>query len=176
LSKQSEALLQKTSSPHTAPAVLVLEDGTVFEGRSCGKSGEVCGEICFDTSMIGYEEVLVDPKNAGKLVTMTYPQIGNYGINRAVQEGKSATVAGLVVHSLNQAPSSWLCDVGLTDYLTEEGIVAIEDIDTRVLVRHIRNKNLAAIISTENFDVPALVAKLKETSVVQANNVGRGVE
>ena len=129
------------------------------------------GEICFDTSMIGYEDVLVNPAYGNKIVTMTYPQVGGYGISHADQGDEKPAVAGMVVNSMCRTPSSWRCDISLPDYLDEQGIVAIEGVDTRSLTRHLREAGgLGAAISTRDLDPGSLLAKLTESR----NIAGRG--
>jgi len=163
LSEQSKALLGTTSAPQGAPALLVLADGTVFEGYSCAAPGEVFGEISFDTSMIGYEEVIADAANAGKIVCMTYPQIGNYGVNRGDLAAGKALIGGMVVRALCQTPSNWRSEVGLAELLCEQGIVAVEGVDTRMLTQHIRDCGTQlAVLSTLDGDPASLGAKLRE--------------
>lgn len=131
-------------------AVLALEDGTIFFGTSIGISGEVTGEIVFNTRMTGYQEVLTDPSNYGLIVTMTYPLIGNYGINYEGSESNRTYVRGFVVRELCKSPSSWACDMTLNDYLKKHNIVGIEGIDTRALTRIIRDKGaMKGMISTD---------------------------
>src|SRR5512136_3454083 len=116
-----------------ARAVLALEDGTVFEGLSFGRRGEVTGEVVFNTALCGYQEVLTDPSYAGQIVTMTYPHIGNYGVNAEDVESARPQVAGFVVREVSLAPSSWRASGALDRYLDEHGIVGISEIDTRAL-------------------------------------------
>ncbi len=146
-------------------AVLLLEDGTFFEGRSCGADGTSIGEICFNTTAIGYPEVISDPGYKGQIVAMTYPQIGNYGINLDdLQSGKLA-LSGLVVRDLCQTPSNFRSDMGLSELLINNGVVAIDNIDTRQLVTHIRDKGaMQAIISAEDMDKASLMEKLNNAS------------
>jgi len=155
-----------------------LEDGTVFSGRACAASGEAFGQIGFNTSMIGYEEVICDPANAGKILAMTYPQIGNYGINLAELEGKPITPAGLVVRAMCYTPSSWRAEIGLAQALAREGVVAIEALDTRSLTRHIRDHGaLFAAISTYDLDPASLLGKLeafKGAALARAAAAGEG--
>ncbi|WP_294440060.1 carbamoyl-phosphate synthase domain-containing protein, partial [uncultured Slackia sp.] len=128
----------------------MLADGTVFYGRACGASGEVTGEVCFNTSLEGYFEVITDPSYAGQIVTMTYPQIGNYGINTGDTQmapqfpqeycgNASPALRGLIVHEMCETPSNWRSEMSLPEYLEERNVVAIEGIDTRALVRHLRD-------------------------------------
>src|SRR5271155_2108102 len=119
-------------------AILALEDGSVFAGRGFGAKAEACGEVCFNTSMTGYQEILTDPSYKGQIVTMTYPLIGNYGINREDVESRRPHVAGFVVRELSPAYSNYRADTGLDHYLKENGIGGIEGIDTRALTRKLR--------------------------------------
>jgi carbamoyl-phosphate synthase small subunit len=122
------------------PAILVLEDGRAFRGRSWGAEGEACGEMVFNTSMSGYQEVLTDPSYAGQIVCMTYPLIGNYGVNRADEESARPWVEGFVVREASRVASNWRSEEPLDAYLRRWGIPAIDRVDTRALVRHIRDK------------------------------------
>ena len=143
-----------------APALLALEDGTVFEGRSCGAPGEASGEAVFNTSLSGYQEVLTDPSYAGQIVTMTMPHIGNYGVNGADMESRGVFARGLVVREICHTPSSWRAEESLPAMLSRENIVAIEGVDTRRLTRHIREAGaMRAVISTTDLDPASLVAK-----------------
>ncbi len=144
------------------PAVLAFEDGTVFHGFACGALGEATGEICFNTSMTGYQEVLTDPSYAGQIITMTSPHIGNCGMNGADMESRSVFARGLVVRALSEQPSSWRSEESLREFLVRHNIVAIEGLDTRKAVRHIRERGaLKAVISTVDLDEASLVAKAK---------------
>src|SRR5215831_4788603 len=119
-------------------AKLALEDGTIFAGRSFGADGERSGEVVFNTAMSGYQEVLTDPSYKGQIVTMTYPHIGNYGVNREDRESRAPQVEGFVVREFARHPSNFRSSQGLDDYLREHGVVGIEGIDTRALVRRLR--------------------------------------
>ena len=129
-------------SPNARPgsAFLLLENGRRFEGLSLGAAAVAVGEVVFNTSMTGYQEVLTDPSYAGQLVTMTYPLVGNYGTNREDEESARPQVAGFVVREAARAPSSWRSRETLGDYLRGHGIVGIHDVDTRALTRHIRSE------------------------------------
>lgn len=141
------------------PALLALEDGRTFRGRSWAAEGEVCGEMVFNTSMTGYQEVITDPSYAGQIVCMTYPLIGNYGVNELDSESARPWVEGFVVREASRLTSNWRAEESLADYLKRWNIVAIEGIDTRALVRHIRDKGaMRACLSTVDSD---------ETSVIQ---------
>jgi len=129
-------------------AFLALEDGRVFQGWACGAEREVAGEVVFNTSMTGYQEILTDPSYKGQIVTMTYPQIGNYGVNPEDVESRGPQVEGFVVRELWRTPSNWRSRQSLEDYLKEHGIPAIEGIDTRALTKHIRTAGaLRAVMS-----------------------------
>ncbi len=155
-------------------AVLALEDGTLFYGTSIGISGEVTGEIVFNTGMMGYQEVLTDPSNYGLIVTMTYPLIGNYGIKHEGSKSDRPYVRGLVVRELCKTPSSWACDMTLDDYLKKHNIIGIEGIDTRALTRIIRDKGaMNGMISTHpDFKVNDKIETIKAFNLTKpASNV-----
>ena len=142
------------------PALLALEDGRTFRGRSWAAEGEVCGEMVFNTSMTGYQEVLTDPSYAGQIVSMTYPLIGNYGVNKEDEESSRPWVEGFVVREASPIASNWRAHESLDSYLRRWNVVAIEGIDTRALVRHIRDKGaMRACLSTTDLDDRSLVAK-----------------
>ena len=143
-------------------AILVLEDGKVFKGKSFGAAGERFGEVVFNTSLTGYQEILTDPSYKGQIVMMTYPLIGNYGINPEDVESRKPFVEGFIVKECCQSPSNWRSQKTLGDYLKENNIVGIEGIDTRALTRHIRLQGaMKAVISTQDFDEKSLVKKAK---------------
>jgi carbamoyl-phosphate synthase small subunit len=150
-------------------AILALEDGTVFEGRSFGRAGEVTGEVVFNTAMTGYQEVLTDPSYAGQIVTMTYPHIGNYGVNGEDVESARPQVAGFVVREASTMASSWRASGELHRYLDEHGIVGMSEIDTRALTRHLRTHGAKrGIIST----VSAVRASLVERARASRSMIG----
>ena len=141
-------------------ALLALEDGTVFSGIACGADGEAAGELCFNTSMTGYQEVLTDPSYAGQIVTMTMPHIGNYGVNGADMESRGVFAKGFVVREMCDEPSSWRAEASLPSFLESRGVVAIAGVDTRRLTRHLRERGaLRAVISTVETDGAALAAR-----------------
>ncbi len=143
-------------------AILALEDGLYFEGISFGARGERSGEVVFNTSMTGYQEILTDPSYKGQIVTMTYPLIGNYGVNEEDFESVKPHVEGFVVRECCRYPSNWRSRKPLAEFLVEHGILGIEGVDTRALTKHIREAGaLKAILSTEDLDVRSLVAKAK---------------
>src|ERR1700754_2395193 len=145
------------------PAVLLLDDGTVFYGKAAGKIGTTAGEICFNTGMTGYQEVFTDPSYFGQIMVATNAHIGNYGIKHEEVESEKIQIAGLVCKNYNIAYSRKQADESIQDYFQEQNIVSISDIDTRQLVRHIRDKGaMNAIISSEILDIEELKAKLAE--------------
>ncbi|MEO6391400.1 MAG: glutamine-hydrolyzing carbamoyl-phosphate synthase small subunit [Pyrinomonadaceae bacterium] len=144
----------------TKPALLVLEDGRAFRGRAWGASGEVFGEMVFNTSMTGYQEVLTDPSYAGQIVCMTYPLIGNYGVTDADAESGRPWVEGFVVREASRIASNWRSTETLDAYLKRWNIVGIDHIDTRALVRHIRDKGaMRACLSSTDLRVESLLEK-----------------
>jgi carbamoyl-phosphate synthase small subunit len=143
-------------------AILALSDGTTYAGRSFGAEGEAIGEVVFNTSMTGYQEILTDPSYEGQLVAMTYPEIGNVGVNAEDVESLKPFVRGFIVKEYCPKPSNWRATRSLGDYMREHGIVGIEGIDTRSLVRHLRDQgSQEAVISTRSEDPAELVAKAK---------------
>ncbi|MFL6538535.1 MAG: glutamine-hydrolyzing carbamoyl-phosphate synthase small subunit [Chthoniobacterales bacterium] len=131
-------------------AILALEDGRVFEGESFGATGTRVGEICFNTSMTGYQEVLTDPSYRGQIVAMTYPLIGNYGTNSLDQESGEPHVRGFVIEELSEIPSNWRSEMSLDDYLKRWNIPGVQGIDTRALTRHLRTLGaMKACLTTE---------------------------
>ncbi|MGH7826826.1 MAG: glutamine-hydrolyzing carbamoyl-phosphate synthase small subunit [Candidatus Binatia bacterium] len=143
-------------------AILALADGRYYEGHAFGAAGEAAGEVVFNTSMTGYQEILTDPSYEGQLIAMTYPQIGNVGVNPEDVESQRPFVRGFIVKEYTPAPSNWRATQALHDYMREHGIVGIEGIDTRALVRHLRDHGAQeGIISTTSTDPKELVAKAK---------------
>jgi carbamoyl-phosphate synthase small subunit len=158
------------------PAKLALEDGTVFAGTSIGADGEVDGEVCFNTSMTGYQEILTDPSYRGQIVTMTYPQIGNYGVNAEDVESQKPHLAGFIVREHSRTQSNFRAERSLSEYLVQHGIVAIESIDTRSLVRRLRSRGaLKGVISTRDLDDASLVAKAKASPGLVGRDLVREV-
>ena len=152
-------------------ALLALENGMHFLGRSCGAEGETFGEIVFNTSMVGYQEIVSDPSYAGQIVTLTYPQIGNYGINEKDMQAERLHLAGLVVHDMCYTPSNWQSVESLPRFLEERGVVAIEDVDTRALTLAIREGGaMRAAISTVDLDPESLVARVKAAPTIADHN------
>jgi len=146
-----------------AEAILALADGTVFRGRAFGATSEATGELVFNTSMTGYQEILTDPSYEGQLVAMTYPEIGNVGVNREDVESRRPFVRGFVVREYRDVPSSWRAEQSLGAYLAHWGIPGIEGIDTRALVRHLRDHgSQEAVLSTADLDAERLVRRAKD--------------
>ena len=142
-------------------AILVLEDGRAFRGLSFGADGEAFGEMVFNTSMSGYQEILTDPSYAGQIVCMTYPLIGNYGVNEEDVESRRPWVEGFVVRESSKVSSNWRATETLDSYLKRHKIVGIEHIDTRALVRHIRDKGaMRSVISSVDLDEKSLLEKV----------------
>jgi len=145
-------------------ALLALEDGRIFEGVSFGAAGECAGEVVFNTGMTGYQEVLSDPSYKGQIVTMTYPLIGNYGVNDADAESRGLWLEGFVVKELCETPSNWRSEKDLGTYLLEHGVIGIQGVDTRALTKHIREAGaMRAVISTSDLDPASLVAKAQQS-------------
>lgn len=143
-------------------ALIALEDGRTFEGRSFTGRGETAGEIVFNTSMTGYQEILTDPSYKGQIVTMTYPLIGNYGVNEEDLESGSIHVEGLVVREHEEAYSNWRASGSLADFLKKHDILGVDQVDTRALTRHIRLAGaMKAVISTDDTDPQSLIEKAR---------------
>ena len=148
----------------TAAAKLALADGTVYSGQAFGASGEVFGEVVFNTSMTGYQEILTDPSYNGQIVTMTYPLIGNYGINPEDVESGGLSLKGFVVRELCREPSNYRSQESLDEYLKRHDVIGIEGIDTRALVRRIRvHGAMTGVLSTVNLDDESLIAKARSS-------------
>ncbi len=160
----------------TRPAKLALEDGTVFTGVSFGATGEVDGEVCFNTSMTGYQEILTDPSYRGQIVAMTYPEIGNYGVNGEDLESARLHLAGFIVRQRSRRASNFRATGGLDEYLASAGVVGIAGIDTRALVRHIRDRGaMKGVLSTVDFDDASLVAKARSSPGLVGRDLVREV-
>ncbi len=143
-------------------AILVLEDGTIFTGWAFGAEGEQWGEVVFNTSMTGYQEILTDPSYKGQIVTMTYPLIGNYGVNQEDFESIRPWVEGFVVKEYCPFPSNWRAQGNLEDFLKKYGVIGLEGVDTRALTKHIRSVGaMRGIISTMDFDPQSLIGKAR---------------
>jgi len=143
-------------------AILALEDGSVFHGQGFGARASACGEVCFNTSMTGYQEILTDPSYKGQIVTMTYPLIGNYGVNEVDVESWRPHVAGFVIRELSPVVSNWRADFSLAEYLKKNGVPGIQGIDTRALTKKLRVRGaLNGFISTEGLSGAEAVKRAK---------------
>src|SRR6202044_3003677 len=143
-------------------AILALEDGSVFHGRGFGARASACGEVCFNTSMTGYQEILTDPSYKGQIVTMTYPLIGNYGVNSQDVESWRLPASGFVIRELSPGGSNWRADFSLPEYLEKNGIPGIQGIDTRALTKKLRVRGaLNGFITTEDISEAEAVAMAK---------------
>ena len=157
-------------------AIIYLEDGTTFRGQSLAKTGDTAGEFVFNTSLTGYQEVLTDPSYTGQIVVMTYPLIGNYGINAEDVESGKIQVSGFVVKEFCRRPSNYRSTKSLIDYLNEHNIMALEGVDTRALTRHLRlHGAMKGMISTEDFDKKSLEAKLRKVPSMEGADLVKGV-
>ena len=164
----------RLSSP--GPAVLALEDGTCFRGESVGAIGETRGEIVFNTSLTGYQEVLTDPSYAGQIVTMTCPEIGNYGVTPEDREAAVPQVAGLVVRQASIVASNWRSRATIQDYLIEHGIVAIAGVDTRALTRRLRSVGvMRAVLAAGDATCASLVARAQQVPRMEGADLVSGV-
>ena len=149
-----------SNSPNLRPAKLALADGTVFSGQAFGADGEVFGEVVFNTSMTGYQEILTDPSYCGQIVTMTYPLIGNYGVNPEDVESKGLALRGFIVRELCDTPSNFQSTMSLDAYLKENNVIGLQGIDTRALVRRIRMHGaMTGVISSVDLDDASLIKK-----------------
>ncbi len=158
-------------------AILALEDGTWFRGRSAGAAGETGGEVVFNTSMTGYQEVLTDPSYSGQIVTMTCPEIGNYGVSGEDVESRRPQVAGFIIRDESPVASNWRARGTLREYLVENAIVAISDIDTRALTRRLRSSGvMRGVIATgDALDPAALVDRAQAIPKMEGSDLVRGV-
>ena len=157
-------------------AILALEDGTFYRGVSAGAPGETTGEVVFNTSMTGYQEVLTDPSYAGQIVTMTAPQIGNYGVAMTDEESESPQVAGFIMRDPSPMSSNWRAQGTLRDYLTSNGIVAIGDIDTRALTRKLRSAGvMRGIIATGPVEPDELVERAQAIPKMEGSDLVKDV-
>ncbi len=157
-------------------AVLLLEDGTLFTGRAFGAAGEVMGEVVFNTSLSGYQEVLSDPSYCGQMVLMTYPHIGNYGFNEEDVESRRCFLSAFIVKEYCSYPSNWRSRGEVAELMARDGVIGLEGVDTRALTRHIREAGaLPGIISTEDFDPVSLLAKLNKWPGIEGVNLVDGV-
>ena len=143
-------------------AILVLEDGTVFEGKAFGHEGETVGEVVFNTQVVGYQEILTDPSYRKQIIVMGYPHIGNYGINDRCKESDATHASALIVKEFSKIYSNWQARGSLEDFMKKNKVIGIEDIDTRALVVHIRdNGEMRGVVSTKDFNKESLIKKVK---------------
>ena len=157
-------------------AILLLEDGRVFEGKQLGHLGETVGEVCFNTGMTGYQEILTDPSYCSQIVTMTSPHIGNYGINEEDVESDKIQVSGFVIKEESLVPSNWRSTASLDEYLKNNKIVCIQDIDTRALTRHIRDQgSMNGIISSVDSEIDSLSSKLAKAPSMKGLDLAKVV-
>src|SRR6516165_2303920 len=157
-------------------AKLALEDGTVYTGRAFGARGERAGEVVFNTSMTGYQEVLTDPSYKGQIVTMTYPLIGNYGVNADDKESGRPQVEGFLVRELTRVPSNFRSVSSLEGYLREHGVIGLEGLDTRALVRRIRVRGaMTGVLSTTDLDSASLVHKARTSPGIVGRDLVQAV-
>ena len=155
---------------------IALEDGTVFEGKGLGIEGEKEGEIVFNTSMTGYQEIMTDPSYKGQIVVMTYPLIGNYGVNDEDVESGSPKVEGFIAREFSKITSNYRAQGDLLSYLKKHGIIALEEVDTRALTKHIRTRGaMKAVISTISHDVESLVRRAKSSQGIVGRDLVREV-
>lgn len=152
-------------------ALLALENGSTFAGYASGAEGEAFGEVVFNTSMVGYDEIVSDPSYAGQIVTLTYPQVGNYGVCERYLQAPGLALRGLVVHDMCYTPSNWQSEGSLPDLLRRSGVVSIEGVDTRALTLQIREAGaMRAAISTVDLDPESLVARVRASEPISSHN------
>jgi carbamoyl-phosphate synthase small subunit len=164
------------SSDSPTQAILALEDGTWFRGTSVGAQGEAFGEIVFNTSMTGYQEILTDPSYCGQIVAMTYPLIGNYGCNDKDVESRRSFVQGFVMRECCKVPSNWRATMSLPEYLEKNNVIAVDGVDTRALTRHIRIEGaMKSVISTADDDPESLVEKARKSTGIVGQDLVKEV-
>ncbi|HLT29928.1 MAG TPA: carbamoyl phosphate synthase small subunit, partial [Myxococcaceae bacterium] len=158
-------------------AVLALADGTVFVGESFGAAQKVVGEVVFNTSMFGYQEILTDPSYAGQIVTMAYPEMGNVGTNALDAESAGPHAVGMAVRALSSRPSNWRSELPLEAFLEKHGRAGISGIDTRRLVRHLRTRGsqMGVLASGDKLDINALVDEAREAPGMEGQDLVSGI-
>ncbi len=158
-------------------AILALEDGTYYEGQAAGAPGETQGEVVFNTSMTGYQEILTDPSYAGQIVTMTCPEIGNYGVSKSDVESRGVRAAGFIIREESPVASNWRSEGTIRDYLSHHGIAAIAGIDTRELTRKLRSSGVmrGVIACGEGLDPDGLIERARATPTMEGSDLVRGV-
>ena len=153
-------------------AILFLEDGLFFTGKSLGNNGETFGEVCFNTGMTGYQEILTDPSYSNQMIVMSSPHIGNYGTNNNDTESEKVYATGFIIKSESLQPSNWRSEESLSSFLKKHSIVGIQDIDTRALTIHIRkNGAMRGIISTEDFNLDSLASKIENIPKMEGQDL-----
>lgn len=153
--------------PSAPKALIALEDGTCYEGFSAGAAGEAFGELVFNTSVVGYQEIITDPSYAGQVVLFTYPQIGNYGVCVGDEQAERPALAGLIARDVCATPSNWRSHETLPHYLARHGIVAVEGVDTRDLTLHVRDPGtLRCALSTQDLDPKSLIERVRESPLI----------
>ena len=157
-------------------AILFLEDGLFFKGKSLGSLGETSGEVCFNTGMTGYQEILTDPSYAKQMIVMCSPHIGNYGTNKSDVESSNIYASGFIIKNESLSPSNWRSSSSLEEFLKSNKVVGIQDIDTRALTIHIRNNgSMKGIISTNDFDIDSLAKKIKDIPSMEGLDLAKEV-
>ena len=157
-------------------AILFLEDGLFFKGKSLGSLGETSGEVCFNTGMTGYQEILTDPSYAKQMIVMCSPHIGNYGTNESDVESSNIYASGFIIKNESLSPSNWRSSSSLEEFLKSNKVVGIKDIDTRALTIHIRNNgSMKGIISTNDFDIDSLAKKIKDIPSMEGLDLAKEV-
>ena len=157
-------------------AILFLEDGLFFKGKSLGSLGETSGEVCFNTGMTGYQEILTDPSYAKQMIVMCSPHIGNYGTNESDVESSNIYASGFIIKNESLSPSNWRSTSSLEEFLKSNKVVGIQDIDTRALTIHIRNNgSMRGIISTNDFDINSLAKKIKDIPSMEGLDLAKEV-
>jgi len=169
-------LTPSSSPPHASDAVLVLADGLVLRGRACGARGVALGEVVFNTGMTGYQEVLTDPSYSGQLITFTYPELGNTGVNGQDQEANRPQARGLIARRLSPVASNWRCEEELEPWLQRHGVVGIEGVDTRALVRHLRQGGaINGAIASDGTAPAALLERVRSAPSMAGLNLAETV-
>ena len=157
-------------------AILFLEDGLFFKGKSLGSLGETSGEVCFNTGMTGYQEILTDPSYAKQMIVMCSPHIGNYGTNESDVESSNIYASGFIIKNESLSPSNWRSSSSLEKFLKSNKVVGIQDIDTRALTIHIRNNgSMKGIISTNDFNIDSLAKKIKDIPSMEGLDLAKEV-
>ena len=166
--------MKKIKNREEKKAVLLLDDGRLFRGTEFGAIGESIGEVCFNTGMTGYQEILTDPSYAKQMVTMTAPHIGNYGINSEDVESEKIQVSGFIIKEESFIPSNWRSEISLAEYLKKQNVVGIKNIDTRALTKHIRdNGAMNGIISSKTVNIDELASKLNDAPSMEGLDLAK---